>query len=178
MSDYVTLSCPSCGGKLEITSHIDRFACAHCGTEHIVRRSGGLVSLAPVTEEIRRVRTGVDRTAAELAMARLMKEIETLEEQKPNAVGSGCGAFLTGTIAAIAVLAAGWGIEILLLVGGVQVDYWLLVPPVLAVIVFFIVYGRVEKADEKRRQAIMEEINQKHTEIEGLKRRVETEEGG
>jgi primosomal protein N' len=90
MSDYVTLSCPSCGGKLEITSDIDRFACAHCGTEHVVRRGGGLVSLTPVTEEIRRVRTGVDKTASELAIARLTKEIEEIEKQKTQSESTGC----------------------------------------------------------------------------------------
>ena len=41
MADFVTLSCPSCGGKLEVTRDIERFACAHCGREHIVKRTGG-----------------------------------------------------------------------------------------------------------------------------------------
>jgi len=47
VTDFVTLTCPSCGGKLQITQDIDHFACAHCGTEHTVRRSGGTISLAP-----------------------------------------------------------------------------------------------------------------------------------
>lgn len=81
MPDFVTLSCPSCGGKLEITSDIDRFACAHCGSEHIVKRGGGLISLSPVVEEIRSVRVGVDRTASELAIPRLTKEIRELEQE-------------------------------------------------------------------------------------------------
>jgi predicted RNA-binding Zn-ribbon protein involved in translation (DUF1610 family) len=36
MSDFVTLTCPNCGGKLQITPDINRFACTHCGNEHIV----------------------------------------------------------------------------------------------------------------------------------------------
>lgn len=48
MSDLVTLSCPTCGGKLEITSSINRFACSHCGNEHIVRREGGVIALEAV----------------------------------------------------------------------------------------------------------------------------------
>ena len=36
--DIIALSCPSCGGKLQITSDIDRFACMHCGTESLVKR--------------------------------------------------------------------------------------------------------------------------------------------
>jgi hypothetical protein len=88
MSDFVTLTCPSCGGKLQITDDIDRFACAHCGSEHIVRRGGGVVSLAPVAEGLRQVQAGVDRTASELAIPRLEKEIADLRKQRDYAKGS------------------------------------------------------------------------------------------
>ena len=79
MPDFVTLSCPSCGGKLEITPDIERFACGYCGNEHIVRRGGGIISLIPVAEDIKGIRTGVDKTAAELAINRIKKEIEELD---------------------------------------------------------------------------------------------------
>ena len=78
MADFVTLSCPSCGGKLEVTRDIERFACTHCGREHMVKRSGGTVSLSPVVDALRKVEVGVDKTAAELAIVRLQKEIEDL----------------------------------------------------------------------------------------------------
>jgi len=81
MSDLVTLSCPSCGGKLQITPDIDRFACTYCGHEHIVKRGGGIVSLAPVVEGLRQVQASVDKTTAELAIARLPQEIAVLEEE-------------------------------------------------------------------------------------------------
>jgi len=81
MSDFITLTCPSCGGSLQITDDIERFACAHCGKEHVVRRGGGIVSLAPVVDGIRRVEAGVDRTASELAINRLEKEIKALEKK-------------------------------------------------------------------------------------------------
>jgi len=84
MSDFITLSCPSCGAKLEITQDINRFACSHCGQEHIVKRSGGIVSLSPVVEAINQVKSGVDKTAAELALARIPKEIIALEDDKNN----------------------------------------------------------------------------------------------
>jgi hypothetical protein len=45
VADFITLSCPSCGHKLQINEDIDRFACAACGNEHIVNRSGGDVFL-------------------------------------------------------------------------------------------------------------------------------------
>ena len=79
MSDVVVLTCPSCGGKLQITADIDRFACAYCGTEQIVKRGDGIVSLAPVVAGLKRVQAGVDKTAAELAISRLTAEIKELE---------------------------------------------------------------------------------------------------
>jgi len=79
MPDFVSLTCPSCGGKLEITDDIDRFACGHCGNEHVVRRGGGIIALSPVAEGLKRVQVGVDKTASELAIRRLENEIEDLE---------------------------------------------------------------------------------------------------
>jgi hypothetical protein len=87
MTDFVTLTCPSCAGQLQITSDIDRFACGHCGTEHLVKRAGGIVALAPVVEGIKKVQIGVDKTAAELAIIRLEKEINGIK-QKGNAINS------------------------------------------------------------------------------------------
>ena len=52
MSDFITLSCPTCNGKLKITDDIDRFDCVHCGNEHVVKRGGDLVSLKPVVEQL------------------------------------------------------------------------------------------------------------------------------
>ncbi len=81
MPDFITLSCPSCGGKLEITSDIERFACAHCGMEHLVKRTSSLVSLSPVVAEIKKVTESIGRTASELAIVRLEKEIATLNNR-------------------------------------------------------------------------------------------------
>src|SRR5258706_10389106 len=80
MVDFVTLSCPSCGGKLKVTSDVNRFACAYCGAEQIVRRSEGIISLAPVVQGLNRIQTGVDKTASELAIQRLKTEIHQLEQ--------------------------------------------------------------------------------------------------
>ncbi|GAP12709.1 protein containg zinc-ribbon domain [Longilinea arvoryzae] len=87
-SDFISLSCPNCGGKLEITPDMERFSCKFCGTEHLVRRSGGAVSLAPVVEGLKRVETkfdqvltGSDRMAAEQTIQRLKNETRSLEQQ-------------------------------------------------------------------------------------------------
>ena len=45
MNDYITLSCPSCGVKLEVVTNTSILLCQHCGTEHIVRRQGDAISL-------------------------------------------------------------------------------------------------------------------------------------
>jgi hypothetical protein len=79
MTDFVTMTCPSCGGKLQIGNTIDRFACGYCGSEHVVNRGGGIISLSPVIDEIRKVQSGVDKTASELAIARLTREINEIK---------------------------------------------------------------------------------------------------
>jgi predicted RNA-binding Zn-ribbon protein involved in translation (DUF1610 family) len=81
MVDFITLSCPSCGHKLQITEDVDRFACAACGNEHIVNRSGGIVTLKPFINSIKNVQVGVDKTASELAITRLNNEITKLQEE-------------------------------------------------------------------------------------------------
>jgi len=82
MADFFALTCPNCGGKLQITNDIERFSCGHCGVEHIVKRGGGIVSIAPIVNGIKRMQTGIDKTAAELSLVRLAKEIEDLKLQK------------------------------------------------------------------------------------------------
>jgi hypothetical protein len=79
MAEFVTLRCPSCGGKLEIDKDVSRFACAHCGNEHVVIRKGGTVSLNPVEEKLGHIEKNTDLVSSELAIQRLDKEIATLE---------------------------------------------------------------------------------------------------
>ena len=50
MPDLFILTCPFCGGKLQITNDLDQFACVNCGNELIVKRSGGTISLVPIVE--------------------------------------------------------------------------------------------------------------------------------
>lgn len=81
MPDFLTLSCPVCTGQLKITEDMDRFACAYCGTEHLVRRAESTISLQPLVQGLQNVQKGVDRTASELAIMRLEREIQSLENQ-------------------------------------------------------------------------------------------------
>lgn len=76
MPKFFTLSCPTCGSKLQIGNDLQRFACAFCGNEHIINREGGTISLFPVLESVERIQAGVDRTAIELTIARLERDVQ------------------------------------------------------------------------------------------------------
>lgn len=78
MTDFITLSCPSCRGKLKITGDINQFACEYCGNEFIVNRGENTISLAPIVDSINQVKQGVDRIAIELQIQRLQRERLTL----------------------------------------------------------------------------------------------------
>jgi len=77
----ISLTCPTCSHKLQITDDINRFACTYCGNEHIVKRSGGIVSLVPVIESIRDVGEKIDRVNIQLEIQRLIQEREILTRQ-------------------------------------------------------------------------------------------------
>ncbi len=47
MKDFITLTCPSCGGKLHFTHDIDHFTCEYCGSEHIVKNSARILKAEP-----------------------------------------------------------------------------------------------------------------------------------
>ncbi len=91
MGDFVTLTCPTCGGKLQITPDIDRFACTHCGNEHLVKRSEGVIAIQPLTESLTGLKRATDRTASELAIRRLTEDLNQLQAAKAQAEGKVAG---------------------------------------------------------------------------------------
>jgi ribosomal protein S27E len=60
---FINLNCANCGAKLEVYDDMERFACGYCGTELIAQRRGGTVALRAVTEAIKKVQIGTDKTA-------------------------------------------------------------------------------------------------------------------
>ena len=76
---FVLLTCPNCGGKLEIYDDTDRFACSFCGGEMLVQRRGGAVSLKTIESAIRRVQAGTDKTAAELGASSIAGRNSTVD---------------------------------------------------------------------------------------------------
>ena len=85
MADFVTLTCPTCGGKLQITPDLDRFACVHCGNEHLVKRTHGVVVIQPLAESLTGLRHATDRTASEMALRRLADELADLKIARAQA---------------------------------------------------------------------------------------------
>lgn len=72
----IAMKCANCGAGLQIAPDMDHFACSYCGASLSVARQGGTVALNLVADSIAKVQVGTDRTAAELALVRLPKEIE------------------------------------------------------------------------------------------------------
>jgi hypothetical protein len=91
MSDLINLSCPSCLAKSQVTKELERFACASCGSEHVIKRSGGIVSLSPVVGAIKEVKHGFDKIAAELVIIRLKKDLIDLNNDLENLQKGGFG---------------------------------------------------------------------------------------
>ncbi|MFN8598112.1 MAG: hypothetical protein U0559_18265 [Anaerolineae bacterium] len=72
MADLMTLTCPSCGGQLQITNETDRFVCAHCGNSHVVDPGVRMASLAAEVSALR----------AESESRRLSQELSSLVQRR------------------------------------------------------------------------------------------------
>jgi predicted RNA-binding Zn-ribbon protein involved in translation (DUF1610 family) len=53
MESVIKLTCLTCQRNFEIDEDVQQFACAGCGTEYVVKRTGGMVRLAkaPIVDE-------------------------------------------------------------------------------------------------------------------------------
>lgn len=81
-TQIIKLNCQNCGSSLNISQDMENFACGHCGTAQIVERKGGIVQLRKVTDAIGKVQKGTDKTAAELALARLPYELNAIKQSR------------------------------------------------------------------------------------------------
>jgi DNA-directed RNA polymerase subunit RPC12/RpoP len=169
MSDFVTLTCPSCGGKLQITKDIDRFACGHCGSEHVVKRAGGIVALAPVVEGLAKVQAGTDKTAAELAIVRLTQEIAALEIKKQKLVSriaeQSTSIFLFSLVLAASVYGA-------LTIANWGAMTWFV--PVAIIVFGLLAPGATSGGDRSAIATLNQEIANKEQELENHRQQVST----
>jgi len=118
----ISLKCVSCGAGLEIGQDTNDFACGYCGTQQLVERGGGIVSLRRIEDTLDDVKLGTNRAASQLALTRLKadaaaicaqrdSQIRTLraaDERSNKLIGWG---IIAGTIAAI-VMYGWWSIPI------------------------------------------------------------------
>jgi hypothetical protein len=130
MLQIIPFNCASCGSNLEITPDMETFACGYCGTSQIVERRGGTITLRPLTDAVKKIQIGTDRTAAELALKRLSKELTEVEQKYDSSMAQKIseletnrkllgGLWLGGVVICVVVLSGGGtgsGITALLLI--------------------------------------------------------------
>lgn len=78
----IPINCANCGAPLTITPDMESFHCGFCGSQLVVERKGGTVALKKIESAIQQVQIGTDRTAAELAVTRLSRELTQLMQAK------------------------------------------------------------------------------------------------
>jgi len=84
----LSLKCVNCGASIEIGPETDTFACSYCGTQQMVKRSGGIVVLQRIGAALDEVKRGTNRTASELALRRLWADVSAIEVQRDSAVSA------------------------------------------------------------------------------------------
>ncbi len=171
-NDFISLACPSCGGTLRVTEDIERFHCKHCGREHLMRRERGQVTLVPIVEQLGRIEGGVkklasgaDRHASELAIRRLKDDRQRLlhlfhewddeyryhQGEAGSALFKAVAGLVFGALSALGAVILGSGKETLccaLPVGGVA-----LFCGIVALISFLSITGHRDAAERARRKA-------------------------
>ena len=174
LSDFITLSCPNCGGKLQLTADIERFACQFCGHEHIVRRGGGAVSLEPVVKvmqnidaSINLVGSGVNRLgfssekqAAEQTIARLKTELAAIQKEQSD-IDSSAG--VVGAVLSI-LFAICFVFLVLAAVNGWSIIVWLILLPLAVLCVFGMI--SIFKGDKSTAASIKQRMASKQAELE------------
>jgi len=84
MAKLICLKCPSCGADIDVTDNVERFRCEFCKSNIKVQHSTDGSSHLGVIEVLKIVQTGVDKTASELAIVRLKKELEEIYRQRKD----------------------------------------------------------------------------------------------
>jgi hypothetical protein len=162
----VLLSCPTCGNKLQATADVDRFTCAACGNEFVIRRGDGTVSVAPLVAEMKDVHQAVDRTAAELAMIRLQQELTGLEARRGKARGDFARRFrsfgLVPVIAVVLILAP-CPVRSLFSIGGIPIGGILLPVWVVAFVWLFARSQQQSQMIDRRIADINLDLERQHT---------------
>jgi DNA-directed RNA polymerase subunit RPC12/RpoP len=81
LAEVLFLTCPNCGSKLEVIKSKLRFACPHCQAEHVVKRSGKIVYLSTLEQELESIQIRASRAESERTIMQLYQEIRALEAE-------------------------------------------------------------------------------------------------
>jgi predicted RNA-binding Zn-ribbon protein involved in translation (DUF1610 family) len=81
LAEVFFLTCPNCGSKLEVVKDKLRFACPHCQAEHVVKRSGKIVYLCTLEQELESIQVRASRADSERTIKLLYHEIRALEAE-------------------------------------------------------------------------------------------------
>lgn len=82
MTEITKLSCPACGGKIEVKENSDQFTCTYCGTHLQIEKSKGEIAVRPFIQAVKTMQSSMDRNASELAINRIKPELAALEAQR------------------------------------------------------------------------------------------------
>lgn len=84
---FVKLSCRACGAPLEIAEDIDQFACSHCGSQWIVERQGGIVSLKAVEQSLRNIEVHTSSSASNTEILALEAQLRNIRKRIKDLIG-------------------------------------------------------------------------------------------
>ena len=124
MSNLITLTCPSCGGRLEVTNNTERYVCAHCGNSHLVEpgvRVDSLMSEVEILkydEQIRRVEAKIESHMEQQRQAWEAYEVAEKAVTKQRS-DKQSGLFVGGAGLIVILIALGAG-SALLILGGIM----------------------------------------------------------
>jgi hypothetical protein len=84
----LALRCAGCGANLEVEPDVDHLTCGYCRTPQEVVRRGGAVCLQKLEDAIALVQRGTDKTAAELAIPRLERELLEVDADRKRQIAT------------------------------------------------------------------------------------------
>lgn len=83
--EITSMTCRQCGGKLTISRDADQIICQHCGTEYLISFNEGAISVKLLSEGLKKIQVSTDKTASELALARIKEEKKKILDQMEGA---------------------------------------------------------------------------------------------
>lgn len=73
----ISLKCSNCSGLLQVNKRLDKIICTYCGSEQLIIKSeNNNISLKKIEDKLSSVASSSSKTAAELAITRLEKDLK------------------------------------------------------------------------------------------------------